>query len=188
MPLSSRTRYELEKRRDDWQFQSGAGDLQGDFAPDLAEALVLAQLYQRDLDEDLPVQTIAEFGDPVWYGAQPTDAKACAARKIQDLIMQRMQNGKSVSDLLLTGWVYQFWHKNQRRPTVAEIAELMGLSRGGFYRRYTSADLNKNYLVVSGESERVLPDIDGLNAVERANRKAKKPGFGSFNRDPYSDD
>src|SRR5205823_8251129 len=117
---------------------------------------------QRRLDEDVPVPTIAELGDTLHEGVieQLGDSKAIMARQIQDEIIERLRHGKSIADLLLLGWVYQFWHKNQHRPqkdqrcpTVAEIAKLMGLSRGSFYRRYTSADLNKAYFVASGESK-----------------------------------
>jgi len=179
MPLSMKTRYQLEKRRDDWPLDNNTKSLQGLFNPVLAECLLLAQLYQRDIDEDLPVPTLAELGDPVWKNAidHSNDPKAAIAVTIQSEILNRMRDKEPLCDLLLIGWVYQFWHKDQGRPTVAEIAKLMGLSRGGFYRRYTSADLDEAYFVVSGESKRVLPDIDGLNAVERANRAAKKSNF-----------
>src|SRR6266700_8261094 len=40
MPLSGKTRLELHKRSSDWPFKEGAGDLQGDFAPDIAEWLM----------------------------------------------------------------------------------------------------------------------------------------------------
>jgi hypothetical protein len=48
MPLSVKTRYELEKRSADWpfkKFKKNARGLEGDWDPDFAEWLTLAQLY-----------------------------------------------------------------------------------------------------------------------------------------------
>jgi hypothetical protein len=188
MPLSWKTRAFLDRRSSDWPFKKnardrrssdlgfkGAKDFHGDWAPDFAEWLMLAQLYQRYLGEDLPVPTIAELGDPVWEGIeQSTDPRAKIARRIQNEIIQRLENGKSFSDLLLKGWVYQFWRRYKRRPTVAEIAEFMGLSVGAFYRRYTRAEMYKALRTACGRVAPRLPDPKGLDSVQRANIRAKK--------------
>ncbi len=63
-PLSIKTRDELEKRRADWPFRGvKGGDIAGDFSEDLAEWLLLAEVYQIDLHKRLPVPTIAELSD-----------------------------------------------------------------------------------------------------------------------------
>jgi hypothetical protein len=186
MPLSMKTRYELEKRRDDWPFKGQTRDLQGDFSEDIAERLLLTQFYQLGLYEKPPVPYLAELPDVLTKGfiAKPISKKEILARKIQDLIMKRFENGESLSDLLLTGWVYHVWHEKQRCPTVEEIAELMGISRDTFYRRgHTRQEIERAYLTASGESKRDLPDPDGFNPVQRANRKARKPGFERLHHD-----
>ena len=151
---------------------------------------MLAQLYQVDVGEGVPVPTTAELGDLLDEGSieEPASGKASIARQIQNEIIRRLETGKSFSDFLLLGWVYQFWRENQRRPTVGEIAELMGLSRPAFYRRHTAQALNKAYLNVAGEIKRDLSAPDGLDQVQRANLNAKKPGFAALHRDLYSDD
>jgi hypothetical protein len=184
IPLSAKTVLELEKRRADWPFEKGAGDLQGDFTTEFVEWLMLAELYQCRLDEHLPIPTIAELGDPLWEGIeQSTDPKAKKARKIQDEIMRRVQNKEPVSDLLPTGWVYQFWLSNQRLPTVEDVAELMTLSRPALYRRgYNAKNRDEDYLTATAERKRDLPAPDGLDPVQRQNLKAKKRTY----RDPFA--
>ena len=188
MPLSVKTRYQLEKRRDDWFFDQRAGDFQGDFAADFAEWLMLAQLYQRRLDEHLPVPAIAELGDALCNGRIDQTRKGKIARRIQGLIIARLERKETFSDLVLLGWVYQFWRKEKRPPTAREAAQLLGLSRDTFYRRYTGAALRKACFDVSGESRRDLPDLDGLDPVKRANLKSRKTGFANRNRDPFEND
>src|SRR4029453_1040678 len=51
MPLSGRTRAWLHRRSGGWPFDDNAGDWQGEWTDDFAEWLMLAQLYQRDLEE-----------------------------------------------------------------------------------------------------------------------------------------
>jgi len=58
----------------------------------------------------------------------------------------------------------------------------MGLSRAAFYRRYTRQELNCAYRDASNQAEVHLPDPRGLDAVQRANLKAKKRRFGSGGR------
>ncbi len=179
MPLSGKTRYELEKRHDDSPLHGD--DRLAAFAPDLAEWLLLAQLFQLPLDQNVPAPTIAEWGDPLWEGV--VDENLDRARKIQEEIIRRLVAGESFSDLMLLGWVYQFWLENQRCPTVTEIAERMGLSRQAFYRRHSRAELYRAYLIASGRVGTYLPDPEGLDEVELANRKAKKPRGPNLNRD-----
>jgi hypothetical protein len=187
MPLSMKTRYELEKRRDDWPFKGmKVGDIRGDFQEDIAERLLLTQLYQLGLSETPPVPYLAELPDLLEQGLieQPISRKEKLARRIQDLIIERLETGKSFSDLLLTGWVYHFWRENKCRPTVAAIAQLMGISRDTFYQRgHTSQEIERAYLTASGESKRDLPDPHGLDSVQRANRKARKSTFASLQHD-----
>jgi len=189
MPLSAKTRFLLNTRASDWPFKKFGknGDFQGDWNPEFAEWLMIAQVYQQRLGEPFPVPTIAEQGDPWWEDIieQSTDPRVRKVRKIQEEILRRIQNDESFSDLLLIGWVYQFWHENGRRPTVSEIAELMGQSRDTFYRRYTRAELYRALRVASGRVEAHLPDPEGLDSAQRANKKAKKR---TIDRDPYADD
>ena len=188
MPLSIKTRYELERRSADWPFKGMKGDIGGDFSPDLAECLLLAQLFEVDISEEIPVPYLAELPDFLDQGLikQPVGEKeSTAARQIQDLIIEREATGKSFSDLLLIGWVYQYSRQNKARPTVGKIADFMGMSRGVFYRRYTAQQLHKAYLIATGEFKRDLPDPKGLDPVQRANLKAKKSTFESLQRDLY---
>jgi hypothetical protein len=188
MPLSWKTRAWLHRRSKDWPFQKNAGDWQGDFTAEFAEWLMLAELYQSRLDEDVPVPTIAELGDPIWEGIEEsTDPRAKQARKIQDEIMRRVQNNQSMSDLLTKGWVFQFWLKNQRLPNIADVGELMRLSRPTLYRRgYNARKRNEDYLIAAGELKRDLLGPDGLDPVQRQNLEAKKPGFESMQHDPFA--
>jgi hypothetical protein len=177
MPLSGKTRDLLHRRSSDWPFEKGKGDMQGaDWSLDVAERLMLFEWYQVCLDEGISMPPIAELEDP-YCGDEiepSTDPLELKARKIHDQIMQRVQKKKSVSDLILTAWVCEFWRKMQRRPTVAEIAEWMGLSKTAWYRRYARKDLYKAILVAHGRVAPHLPDPKGLDSVQRANIRAKK--------------
>jgi hypothetical protein len=178
MPLSIKTRYELEKRSADWPFKGKARKLKDVFADDFAEWLMLAQVYQKDIRKRAPIPYLGEPDDLFQFSQQCFGKKEKAARRIQELIIERLHSRKPLHDLLLKGWVYQFWRKNKRCPTVDEIAGLMGISRDTFYRHgHTRQEIERAYLTASGESKRDLPDPDGFNPVQRANRKARKPGF-----------
>ena len=159
----------------------------GEWDPDFAEWLMLAQVYEVDFFEAIPVPYLAELGDPLCDDLiKPHDGgggKDATAIRIQKLIIQRLTTGESFSDLLLIGWVCQFWRKNECEPTVTQIAKLMGLSRGAFYRRHTAHELHTAYLTASGKSTQGLPDPDGLDPVQKANLRSRKPGFASLNRD-----
>jgi hypothetical protein len=188
-PLSGKTRWELARRRDDWPFKGiKIGEIGGDFSPDIAERLLLTQLFEVGISETIPVPYLAELDlDLLEQGLikQPIGKKEILARRIQDLITERLEAGKSFSDLLLKGWVYFFWRENKKcYPTVAEIAQLMGISRDTFYRRgHTSKEIARAYYTASGESKRDLPDLDGLDSVQRANRNARKRTFASLQHD-----
>ncbi|PWT84460.1 MAG: hypothetical protein C5B58_04690 [Acidobacteria bacterium] len=187
LPLSKETIRLLHRRSSDWPFRKSKRDFQGDWEPEFAEWLMLAQLFQQPLGEPLPVPTIAEQGD--WEGIlESTDPRARMAREIQDEIIRRLENGESFSDLLLMGWVYQFWLKEKRRPTVSEIADFMGLSRDTFYRYYNRAQIYRNLRIACGQVEARLPDPEGLDSAQRAKLKAKKPRFGSGGRDTFAHD
>jgi hypothetical protein len=178
MPLSGKTRDLLHRRSSDWPFEKGKGDMQGNWDPELAESLLLAQLYQRDLDEGVPVPALAELADLLQQGLleeEPTDENERMARRIQEKIIQTLETGKPFWNLLVLGWVYQLSRKNQRLPTVEEVAERMRLSRPALYRRKCSAKaIAKAYQVAIGELRRGLPGADELDSPQTANRKAKK--------------
>jgi len=177
----------LERRSADWPFTDRK--LEDIFAPEIAEPLTLALIFEVDLSGEVPVPYLAELADRPHQELteHATNGKESAAGQIQDLITERLEAGESISDILLIGFVYKFWLDNERPPTLAEIAALMKLSRQAFHRRYSSLELNKAYLIASGEFKRDLPDPDGLDPVQRANRNAKKPGFSKIHRDPFSD-
>jgi hypothetical protein len=59
----------------------------------------------------------------------------------------------------------------------------MWLSRPALDRKkYGAKIINKYYLVAIGELRRDLPGADELDSAQRANRKAKKPGFEALKR------
>jgi len=191
LPLSGKTLRELEMRHKDSPFNprnrpssklcfKKARAWIGEWVPDFAEWLMLAQVYQCRLGDGFPVPTIAELGDPIWEGFEPTDPKANMARQIQDEITRRLETGEPFWDMLVMGWVYQLSLENQRLPTVEEIAERLWLSRPTLYRKKCSAEkcsaktIAKYYVVAINELKRDLPDPDGLDSVQRQNIKAKK--------------
>jgi len=202
MPLSGKTLRELEMRDRDSPFYKNARykrskdvrikGFHGNWAPELAESLLLAQIYQVDSLEGVPAPTLAELEDLLDEGLieEPTDEKAKAARRIQDEIIRRLETGKPFWDLLVKGWVYQLWLENQQRlPTVEQVAEVMGLSRPAlYYRGYNAKKLAKDYRTACDQLKRDLPDLDGLDPVQRRSLMAKKRGFGSIDRDPFADD
>jgi hypothetical protein len=145
-PLSEKTKLFLQKIKGDWPF-NGSTDAKGEFDPDMAQWLMEAKLYEKDVDECFPAPDLADL--------EPN--KRAAAARIQKLIAQRQANGKPVSDLLLLGSVYQFWLKSQRFPTVAEITELMGISRNEFYRRGHTLDEIRNAYHELCESIEIVP-------------------------------
>jgi hypothetical protein len=72
---------------------------------------------------------------------------------------------------------------------VAEIAGLRGISRDTFYRLgHTKQEIERAYFTASGEVKRDLPDPRGLDSVQRANWKARKPTFESLQRNLYRND
>jgi helix-turn-helix protein len=186
-PLSGKTLLELEKRHKDSLLNprnrysshlcfKKARDLHGEWVPDFAEWLMLAQLYQCRLGDEFPVPTIAELGGPLWEGFESTDPRAKMARQIQDEIMQRLETRKPFWDMLVLGWVYQLSRENQRLPTLAKVAERVWLNRPALYRKKCSAkEIAKAYQVAIGELRRDLPGSDQLDSAQRANRKANKP-------------
>jgi hypothetical protein len=154
-PLSGQTRLFLEKLRGEWPFD-GSSEVEGEFESDMARWLMEARLYEKNLDECFPVPELADL---------PAGKRAVAAQ-IQSLIWQRMKNRESVSDLLLLGWVYQFWLNSERCPMVAEIAKLMGISRSDFYRKgHTFAEIRNAYHWVC-ESIRI--DLPGRDVADFA--------------------
>jgi hypothetical protein len=186
MPLSGKTRAWLHKQCSDWPlpFDKNAEDFQGDWDSDIAEWLMLAQLYHQRLEADLLVPAIAELEDALHAEQiEPSDPIADRARQIQDEIIRRVEKRESFRDLLLLGWVYQFWLNEQRRPMIAEIAQLMGLSRTAWHRRYTRKELLAAVRVACGRVQAHLPDPTGLNSVQSQNRKAKKSNFKKLQHD-----
>ena len=181
MPLSGKTRALLHRRSSDWPFEKEKEDMQGaDWSLDVAEHLMMAGWYERCLEQGFPMPPITELEDPFCDDVfeQSTDPIVLKARGIHDEIMQRLHNKKYIRDLLLTGWVCDFWRKKKRRPTVAEIAEWMGLSKTAWYRRYKRKDLYQAWRDVASH----LLDPEWLDSAQRANTRAKKPGFEALKR------
>jgi hypothetical protein len=176
-PLSGQTRLFLEKLRGGWPFD-GSSDAEGEFEPDYAESLLLAHLYDLDLDEFVS-DPVAVYRDP---------KKLDAAEKIEKAIFERQGKQKGFSNLILVGSVCRFWRRHKRAPTVQEIANAMRVSRSTFYRRYRRQDLNKAVFIASGEARRELQDHSGFDASQRTSWQAKKPGFSNLQRDVYAED
>jgi excisionase family DNA binding protein len=200
-PLSGKTQLFLQKIRGDWPFD-GSSDAEGEIELDWAEMLMLAQLCEMDLDDFIATSYLPGVKEPsqdeclfVAHNSNEAEEpnkedpgetkKRQAASRIRSAIYERPQSGTSLSGMILIGQVYQFWRKKKRRPTVAEIAQQMHMSRSDFYRRYTAQELRRAYRTASGSGElkRDLPDPGGLDPVQRANRNAKKCGFTSLQRD-----
>ncbi len=197
-PLSWGTRVFLAKRRGEWPFKGKntvktlGKDWARVFEAERAEWYALAFIYQCPLNEDIPVPYIAEFPDFPERADNPADRKAEIARKFQGEITQmvearakgeKVEPSKFFLKLLLLGSVYQFWRERPRKPTMAEMAAFMGLSRTAFSRRYTRFDLNSAYREASGRIGVVLPDPEGFDEIQRANRRAKKRNFWSIQRE-----
>jgi excisionase family DNA binding protein len=97
------------------------------------------------MEASLTGQTLEEFvPEPHWSEVEPIEPPNAAptneqlrVKRVEGLIWKTLRDGDSFSHLVLKGWVYQFWLKeqNSRCPTVKEIAALMGVSRRTFYRR-----------------------------------------------------
>lgn len=184
MPLSAQTRLSLEKRLPDWPFRgmSKDNDMRG-FEPDFAEWLLLANAYQLGLFEDLPVPTLAEGGcrpneTPV---DDTTEMRlAIIAERIQGKIICRAEHGKSFSDLILKGlmyqWLYHSSNNDMRCPTVKQMANLMRISRQAFYRQFPQGrkEIEAAYYHSTGRaSKSELPDLYGRDPVLKQNINAK---------------
>ncbi len=203
LPLSVKTRFRLLKLLGDWP--SGGRDAEGEFEADSAENLLPSQLCQMDEDDFIAKPFLPGIKEPseqecVFVAhasnctAEPNKKDSEIMRKremasrIRSKIYKKVASGASLNPLILIGEVYQFWRKNLRSPKVTEIAKQMRISRGTFYRRFTPEGLNMAYLVASGEvGRRVLPDLDGLNPVQRANIRARRRTYTSDNYDPFDD-
>ena len=155
-------------------------EMVGDFEPEYAEILTLAHLRGQEIDE---MGTEHEHTDTL--PSEP--AKAFA--QIRKEIARRETKGDRVWDVQLLGWVKQYWlkHRNgeqhdceeQDCPTVAEIAEMMKISRSTFYRRgLSSKDLEKAYRIAAGEFFSSGSGANESDSVKSVNRKAKKRTFG----------
>jgi hypothetical protein len=206
LPLSPKTLVVLGRLRGDWWFGPWKKEVEGEIESDWAEMLLLAQFCEMDVDEfvatsHLPgviephesecVSVPDDSGHAEGPDEQDLDIikKRETANRIRSAINERVQKRQFLSDWILAGQVYQFWRKKDRCPTVAEIANLMGISRDTFNRRgHTPEEIARAYLTASGELTRDLPDLRGLDSVQRANRKAKKSTFESLQRDHYGDD
>jgi hypothetical protein len=184
-PLSWATRVFFAKRRKDWPFKNEQGPLVSD--SEWAELLMLAMLYQQGLLEDLPVPTRWEEGcDAIPDGF---DENGKNARRIQAEIERRLRNQEPFWDWLLIGWTYQWVNhcsqENPPCPTVTQMAKFMGLTRPTFYRRYPDAehDVANAFVLAGGRLKEQLPDTQGFDPVQRANRQAKKPSFSTIQND-----
>jgi hypothetical protein len=204
LPYSVKTRLRLLKLQGDWP--SGGREAEGEIESDWAEMLVLAQLCGMGLDEFIAAPFLPGVIEPpqdecvsIAHNSNQIDEpirqdpdemkKREAANRIRSLIWERLRSGASFDDLIIIGLVYQVWLTNiSRRPTITEIARLMGISRGTFYRHgHTNQEIACAYLAASNESRRDLPDPDGLDPVQRANIRARRPAYTSSNYDPFDD-
>jgi hypothetical protein len=135
-PLSRQTRGFLQMKafQAEWPW-IGKKEAVGEFDDsDTAQSLMEAILWGND--ECIPPYDEVDVG-PV---------KSAALVRIQSLIWEKIKNQESLSSLILSGWVYQFWLKHQREPTVPEVAELMHISRSEFYRRrHNLEEIRKAY-------------------------------------------
>ena len=151
----------------------------GDFEPEHAQALALGMLFGVSPEEVV--------SDPVLiYRHGPK--KRAIAEEIQRGILRREGTKKTYADITLAALISPFWKQHERRPTIAELAKLMNVSRSTFYRKYTREEVRIAMFAATEESKRELPDLDGFSALQRTTRAAKKPGFSSLHRDPYGDD
>ena len=57
------------------------------------------------------------------------------------LISEIQSRGERFHQLILMGWVFKFFETTHRFPNVSEIALVLGISRGAYYRRYDVEDL-----------------------------------------------
>jgi hypothetical protein len=196
----------LGRLRGDWWFGPLKKEVEGEVEPDWVEILLLAQLCEMDVDEFIATSYLPGVREPsegecvsVAHNSSQTKEpdeqdpditkKREVANRIRSEIYGRIQTGQSLSGLILLGQVYHFWRKEKHCPTVAEVAHLMGITRDTFYRHgHTTQEIERAYLSASGELKRDLPDPRGLDSVQRANWKAKKPTVESLHRDLYRDD
>ncbi len=201
LPFSVKTRLRLLKLQG-WP-SSGDRDAVGEFELDWVENLALSQLCEMDEDDFVATPFLPGVKEPdpsecvfsphnTNQAEEPDkqDPEIMKKREVASQIRSGIygrQSGRLRSRTVLIGQVYQFWRKNQRPPTVGEIAQQMRISRDTFYRRYTSEELYQAYLTAARELKRALPDPDGLSPVQRANLKAKKRCYDS-DYDPYSED
>jgi len=139
-PLSGQTlRLHLKKV---WDVE-GSNEMEGEFEPDVAAILMSAQLRGKELGKLHDEEVADEDSVSQEFGS--------AMAQIDDLITKRVNDLESVSDLHLLGWVNQYWLEKQSCPTVAEVAELMGISRTEFYRRkHSYKKIEKAYRVACG--------------------------------------
>ena len=203
-PLSWRTRVFLAKRKKtkkslpkrwskarwpkEWPFNEEGGGKSLLSDAELAELLMLHQLYQLPFLEDLPVPAYWEE-EEVDYGIieKSDPEKVEGVRRIKAEIQRRLEKAVPFWDLHLHGWMYQLVnHCSQEKlpcPTVTQMAKLMRLSRPAFYRRYPNAEqaVAKAYEIAGGKRKEELPDL-GLDSVQRANRGVKKSNFESIQK------
>jgi hypothetical protein len=148
--------------------------MQGNWTPDIVERLMLAGWYHACVAAGASMPPISELEDP-YCGDEiepSTDPLVLQAREIHDQIMERFRDRKYIRFLLLTAEVSKFWRKKHRRPTVAEIAKWMGLSKTAWYRRYKRKDLYDAILVARGQAAPY--QIQGRNAKKRGFEALKR--------------
>jgi hypothetical protein len=113
------------------------------FDADIASCLMEASLNGKKLEEFEPEPHWSEVNVSGQVTAVTPTNEQFAVGRAEKLIWDKVRNGDSCADLLLQGWVCQFWLKEvgsspesekARFPTVARIAELIGISRSKFYR------------------------------------------------------
>jgi hypothetical protein len=196
IPLSRKTRAFLDREgwRIEWRGFRNGKEIEGDVEPECTSSLMLAHVLDREHDNlydaeiaesDLPpkTQNVMEQFDRLLDQSETEKAKRIIAKRKGKPFTQPSTAEKRVRELKLHGWVKQFYLKHRRRPTVAEVAEMMGISRSTFSRHgLTSKKLKHAYRIVVGELLVVGLEARDADSIERA-RKAKKPGFDQLRND-----
>jgi hypothetical protein len=133
-PLSQKTRGFLQMQG--LLAWIGNGEAVGEFDDDseMAEWLLEHIVYGKPVGESIPPDDEVDVG--------PVNRAAMA--RIRGLIREKIKKHESLSSLILRGYVYQFWLKHQREPSVSDVVELMHISWTEFYRRLHSLEEIRN--------------------------------------------
>jgi hypothetical protein len=139
LPLALSTRVRLHHVAFGWSTKGPFKFAEGDFDPDFAERLLMEQIYGCDVyDKGLtPYDLNIMFG----HGEEPLGSQEQVAQQMMALISKMQSQGESFHKMIMLGLVFKFYETKQRFPTVGEMASVLGISRGAYYRRYSPEDL-----------------------------------------------